>query len=160
MLSNFNLEINMNKRVIIFLVALFFSTALIAAEADKYLADLNASKDENTIVQAADWLGKEKEDKAVPQLMGLLSDSRDQVRLHSVMALGYIGEKDAVDALNNVLLNDKNPTVRYAALLATVRIGDRDKSEPVWKKAKETETDPYTKDFLNKMEEKAAAKGK
>ena len=147
----------MNKRVIIFLVTLFFSTAIFAADADKYLADLDAAKDENTIVQAADWLGEKKEDKAVPQLMGLLSDSRDMVRLHSVMALGYIGEEDAVDALNNTLLSDKNATVRYAALLATVRIGDK-KSLPVWEKAKETETDPYIKDFLLKMEEKAKGK--
>lgn len=150
----------MNKRVIIFLAVLLFTTMGFAADADKYLADLDPAKDENTIVKAADWCGQEKEDAAIGKLVGLLTDSRDMVRLHSVMALGYIAEKDAVDALNNVLLSDKNATVRYAALLATVRIGDRDKSEPVWKKAKDSETDPYIKDFLLKMEEKAKAEGK
>jgi len=86
--------------------------------------------------------------------VALLKDSRDMVRLHSVMALGYIAEEDAADAVNDVILNDKNPTVRYAALLSSVRIGSK-KSIPVWEKAKETETDPYIKDFLTKMDEKA-----
>lgn len=147
----------MNKRVIIFLAVLLFTTMGFAAEADKYIADLDPAKDENTIVQAADWLGEKKEESAVGKLVGLLTDSRDMVRLHSVMALGYIGEEEAVDALNNILLSDKNATVRYAALLSTVRIGS-DKSVEVWKKAKESETDPYIKDFLLKMEEKAKGK--
>ncbi len=148
----------MNKKAIIFLTFLLVSSALFAQDAKTYLANLDPAKDENTIVQAADWCGEQKEDDAVKQLVALLTDSRDMVRLHSVMALGYIGEEDAVEALNNVLLSDKNATVRYAALLATVRIGDREKSEPAWKKAKESETDPYIKDFLAKMEEKANGK--
>ena len=73
------------------------------------------------------------------------------------MALGYIGEESAVEALNNALLNDKNATVRYAAVLSTVRIGS-EKSIAAWKKAKESETDPYILDFLNKMQEKAKGK--
>lgn len=150
----------MNKRVIIFLAVLLFNTMGFAADTDKYLADLDPAKDETTIVKAADWCGEQKEDDAVKKLVALLTDSRDMVRLHSVMALGYIGEEDAVEALNNILLSDKNATVRYAALLATVKIGDREKSEPAWKKAKDSETDPYIKDFLLKMEEKAKAEGK
>ena len=150
----------MNKKAIIFLTILLVSTTLFAQDKKTYLANLDPAKDEATIIKAADWCGEQKEDDAVKQLVVLLSDSRDMVRLHSGMALGYSGEEDAVDALNNVLLADKNATVRYAALLATVRIGDREKSEPAWKKAKESETDPYIKDFLLKMEEKAKAEGK
>lgn len=147
----------MKKRVIIVLSVLFFATSVFAADAAKYIADLDSSKDENTIVQAADKLAELKDESAVSKLTGLLTDSRDAVRLHSVMALGYIGEEDSVEAINNVLLTDKNATVRYAALLATVRIGSK-KSLPAWEKARETETDPYIKDFLKKMEEKAAGK--
>ncbi|HPJ35017.1 MAG TPA: HEAT repeat domain-containing protein [Spirochaetota bacterium] len=147
----------MNKRVIILLAVLLVTTIGFAADADKYIADLDPAKDENTIVQAADWLGEKKEDEAVGKLVALLTDSRFQVRLHSAMALGYIGEEDAVEALNNVLLSDKHATVRYAALLSTVRIGSK-KSYETWKKAKESETDPYIKDFLSKMEEKEKGK--
>lgn len=147
----------MNKITGALLSVFFLISVAFAAEVDKYLADLDASKDEKTIVQAADWLGEKKEEKAIPKLVALLKDSRDMVRLHSVMALGYIAEEDAADAVNNVILNDKNPTVRYAALLSSVRIGSK-KSIPVWEKAKETETDPYIKDFLTKMDEKAKGK--
>ncbi len=147
----------MNKRVIAVLAVLLFTSAVFASDSDKYLSDLDAAKDEQVIVKAADWLGEKKENQAVSKLVGLLTDSRDMVRLHSVMALGYIGEEDSVEAINNILLTDKNATVRYAALLSTVRIGSK-KSIPVWEKAKTTETDPYIKDFLLKMEEKAKGK--
>lgn len=147
----------MNKISVILLTVLFFSTALFASDKKTYIANLDPAKDETTIVQAADWLGEKKESDAVSKLVELLADSRDMVRLHCVMALGYIGEDDSVEAINNVLLSDKNATVRYAALLSTVRIGSK-KSIPVWEKAKTTETDPYIKDFLTKMDEKAKGK--
>ena len=102
----------MKKRFIIMLTIMSISSIIFAAEADKYIADLDPSKDEKTITQAADWLGENKEKSASTKLVALLSDSRDMVRLHAVQALGYIGEKDYVDSLNQVLLNDKNSTVR------------------------------------------------
>jgi len=146
----------MKKRFIIMLTIMSISS-IVYASADKYIADLDPSKDEKTITQAADWLGENKEKKASKQLVALLSDSRDMVRLHAVQALGYIGEKDYVDSLNQVLLNDKNATVRYAALLSTMRIKD-DKSVPVWRQAKEKETDPFIADLLKKLEAKEQGK--
>ena len=128
-----------------------------ASEADKQVANLNPAGDEKTIIAAADWAAEKKEEKAIDSLIVLASDSRDMVRLHSVMALGYIGEEKAVDVLNNAVLTDKNPTVRYAAVLATLRIGSK-KSIPVWQEAKESETDPFIKDFLAKMDDKAKCK--
>lgn len=128
-----------------------------ASEADKQIANLNPAGDEKTIVNAADWAAEKKEKKALDSLIVLASDSRDMVRLHSVMALGYIGEEKGVDALNNAILTDKNPTVRYAAVLATLRIGSKT-SIPVWHQAKESETDPFIKDFLAKMDDKAKGK--
>ena len=59
--------------------------------------------------------------------------------------------------LNAAVLNEKNSTVRYAAVLATLKIGSK-KSIPVWQQAKESETDPFIKDFLTKMDEKAKGK--
>jgi len=128
-----------------------------ASEADKYIADLDPAKDENTIIKAADWLGEKQENNAADKLISLLSDSRDMVRLHAVMALGYIGKEDYLDAINNVFLNDKNPHVRYTALLSAMKIGS-EKSIPVCEKAKQTETDPYIKDLLTKLEEKKKGK--
>lgn len=147
----------MKKRFFIACIILSLSSMVFAAEADKYIADLDPAKDETTIIKAADWLGEKQEKDAAGKLVNLLSDSRDMVRLHVVMALGYIGKEDYVDALNNVFLGDKNASVRYAALLSTMKIRS-DKSIPVWKKAKETETDPYIKDLLTKLEEKAKGK--
>ena len=85
----------MKKRFIIMLTIMSISS-IVYASADKYIADLDPSKDEKTITQAADWLGENKEKKASKQLVALLSDSRDMVRLHAVQALGYIGQKDYV----------------------------------------------------------------
>ncbi len=147
----------MKKTSILASFFLFVSIALFAADVDKYMADLDPAKDEKTIVAAEDWMRDNKESDGVPKLIQLLSDSRDMVRLHAVMALGYIGEEDAVDALNNVLLNDSNASIRYAALLSTMRIGS-EKSIETWKQAKQKETDPFILDMLSQIEKKAAGK--
>ena len=144
----------MKKIFIIMFTIMAVSSMAFAKDAKKYIADLDPAKDEKTITEAADWLGEKKEKDAVKRLTALLSDKRDGVRLHSVQALGYIGEKSAVGSLNNVLLNDQNSTVRYAALLATMRIQD-EKSVLVWKQAKAKETDPFILDLLTKLEAKA-----
>ena len=140
----------MKKRFFIMFIILSMTSAVFAAEADKYIADLDPAKDENTIIKAADWCGDKQEKDAAGKLVSLLSDSRDMVRLHAVMALGFIGKEDYIDAINNVILNDKNAHVRYTALLSSLKIRS-DKSIPVWKKAKETETDPAMKDLLHVM---------
>ena len=145
------------KKLFVCLLVLCMSTAVWSRDAKDYIADLNKSKDEKTIIEAADWLGKEKEKDAIPALISLLSDDRENVRVAAATALGYIGDEKAVEALNSALLNDKSSDVRYAAILSTYRIGSK-KSLEAWKKAKETEQDPIIRDFLAKMEEKARGK--
>ncbi len=91
------------KKILIALVAVFAMVTLLnAQEAQKeqrkstneYIADLSGN-DENNIIRAADWLGNEKEEKAIPQLQKLIKeDTRYRVRLHSSMALGYIGDQE------------------------------------------------------------------
>ena len=147
----------MKKSSILASLILFVSVSAFAADVDKYMADLDPAKDETTIIAAADWMRDKKEEKAVSRLVALLSDSRDMVRLHAVMALGYIGEEDAVDAINNVMLNDSNASVRYTALLSTLRIGSK-KSVAAWEQAKLKETDPAMVDLLDKIEKKAKDK--
>ena len=128
---------------------------LYAKKSEKdYIADLDSTKSEQVIVEAAKWAKKNKSEKAVPNLIELLSDSREDVRLNVVLALGYIEDEKAAEPLNKVILEDKSSNVRYAALLSSVRIGSRD-SVDTWIKAKDTETDPIILDFLGKMEEKA-----
>ena len=145
------------KKIFVFMFTIMaVSSIAFAKDADKYIADLD-SKDEKTVIQAADWLGENKEKSASKKLVALLTDRRDMVRLHAVQALGYIGENDYVGSLNQVLLSDQNPTVRYAALLSTMKIKD-DKSVPVWRQAKEKETDPFILDLLTKLDEKDKGK--
>lgn len=142
------------KKLFLIALIMFVSTVTWAREAKDYIADLKASNDEKTIVQAADWLGNDKNKEAVSPLAILLTDDRENVRVSAASALGYIGDEKAVDALNISLVEDKSADVRYAAVLATYRIGSK-KSLDAWKKAKEKEQDPFIKDFLIKMEEKA-----
>lgn len=125
--------------------------------AKEYIADLSADKDEKVIVTAAEWLGKEKTKAAVPALVNLVTDKRERVRIESVVALGLIAEENSVDVLNKALLEDASAEVRYASLLATMRIGSK-KSIDAYKQSKQSETDPFILDLLKKMEEKMAGK--
>ncbi len=120
----------------------------------EYILDLSSDKDEAVIVEAADYLGKEKEKDAIPGLVNLLSDSRFTVRMEAASALGMIGDESAVEALNKAALGDQSAEVRYAAVLATFRIGSK-QSIDTWKQALQSETDPFIKDFLTKAEKKA-----
>ena len=121
--------------------------------AKDYVADLS-SDDENKIIKAADWLGNKKEKSAVSKLMELLkSDKRVKVRLWSSIALGLIADESSIPVLNEALTGDSNADVRYSVLLAIHRI-DPSKSLDALKKAKEQESDPYIKDYIDKMEAK------
>jgi len=148
------------KRIFLAIIILLSAGIIINAQEAKkekskadFIADLASDKDEKTIGEAADWVGKEKDKDAIPNLINLLSDRRESVRVDAAAALGYIGEESAVDALNKTLLNDESPVVRYAAVLASVRIGSK-KSIDAFKQSFEQETDPFIKDFMQKYYEK------
>jgi len=147
----------MKTRLFIMFIILSMSSMVFASDADKYIADLDPAKDEKTIIQAAKWVGEQKEEDAAVKLVALLSDGRDMVRLNAVEALGYIAEEEYVDAIHKLILGDKNSTVRYAAVLSAMRIKS-EKSRAVFMKAKETETDLFIKDLYAQMEEKAKGK--
>ncbi len=120
---------------------------------EAFLADLDSSNSEDVINTAAEWLGKAKEKKAAAPLLKLLNDSRESVRIRSVLSLGEIGSDEAIDGINNALVNDSSSNVRYAAALASVQLAS-EKSVSAWKQASEKETDPFIRDFLLKMKEK------
>ncbi len=149
------------KKLTLVLIAVFMATSAFSADkkksAEDYIKDLDPSKDEKVIVEAADFLGKEKEKDAVKKLQDLLKDQRVNVRLHAVIALGYIGQEESAESLNGILLNDESPNVRYAAVLSISRIGSK-KSIDALKEAKAKESDPFILDFLKKMEEKIKGK--
>ncbi len=138
-------------------VVAFAETEKKAKTPEQYIADLSQDKDENTIIEAAEWAGEKKNKAAIDRLVALVNDDRENVRLNAVMALGYIGDEKGVEAINGSILNDTSADVRYAALLASFRIGSK-KSLETWKQAKEKETDPYIQDFLKKGEEKFTKK--
>jgi HEAT repeat protein len=152
------------KRLICMVLLVVAAVAVVQAQEAKteknvkeYIADLSSGGDEKTLIEAAQWLGNKKEKDAVPGLVSLMSDRRPTVRLEAAVSLGLIGQESAADALNNAILNDENAEVRYAAVLATMRIGSK-KSIDVYRQAKQKESDPFIQDILAKLEEKAGAK--
>ncbi len=122
--------------------------------AKEYIADLSSGGDEKTLIEAAQFVGDKKEKDAVPGLINLLTDRREMVRMESAISLGLIGEESATDALNNVLVNDESAQVRYAAILAVLKIGSKKSVDPL-KQAKERDSDPFIQDLLVKLEAKA-----
>jgi HEAT repeat protein len=149
------------KRILCLVLFIFVAGVLVQAQeaktektAKEYIADLSSGGDEKTLVDAAQWLGEKKEKDAIPGLINLMGDKRESVRVESAVALGLIGEESSVDALNHALVNDESAEVRYAAILATMRIGSK-KSIDAYKQSKEKESDPFIKDILAKMEAKA-----
>ncbi len=156
------------KKIIIAVISVMMAVAVAGAQEAKkeapaeqkkaktsqeYIADLG-SKDENTAIEAANWIGKEGEKSAIPELMKTLkNDDRPRVRMFAAVALGLMADESSVDALDEALLNDSSADVRYASILAVSRIGSK-KSIDALKAAKEKETDPYIKDYMEKMEAK------
>jgi len=153
------------KKIAIILISLFL-TSVVAFGAEKgakeYKADLKASNDVKVINKALDWFRDKKNKSSVKEIVNLLSDERDSVRIHALMAAAYIvdkGNKDAVQKIDKMIMDDSNAEVRYAAVLAKHRIGfDGAKYKDFFQKALAKEEDPYVKDYLNKMVN--AAKGK
>ncbi len=153
----------MKKLISLFLITVIFSVPAFTQEEkektkskEEYIADLVSDSDEKTILAAAQWAGEKKVKEAIPNLIKLLSDKRENVRSDAAAALGYIGQdqEDAIQALNQAMLEDESPIVRYAAVLATMRIGSK-KSLDALKQSYEQETDPYIKDLLEKVREQA-----
>lgn len=153
----------MKKLYLILTILLTATIALNAEEAKKdesaknenksaqeLIADLS-SDDEQKIVNAADIAGEKQLKEAVPQLTKLLKDDkRVKVRLYSAIAIGRIGDESAIETLNHSLLNDQSADVRYTVLLAIHRI-DPGKSVDALKQLNESETDPYIRDYIEKM---------
>ncbi len=117
----------------------------------EYIADLSG-KDEAAVIAAADKLGNDGEKQAIPSIaLVIKNNSSAKARMHACVALGLIGDESGVGALNEALLNDSSADVRYAAILAISRVGST-KSIDALKTAKEKESDPYIKDYIDKME--------
>ncbi len=144
--------------VVLFIVAAGIMAQAQEAKTEKtakeYIADLSSGSDEKTLIEAAKYCGEKKEKDAVPGLINLLTDKREMVRMEAAIDLGLIGEESAADAINNVIVNDESAQVRYAAILAALRIKSKKSIDPL-KQAKEKDADPFIQDLLGKLEEKA-----
>jgi len=144
------------KKIFVLGIMMFSFAALFAAKSAKeYVADLS-SDDKKTVIEAAKWLGSNKEKSAVAPLLNLLQTSSDsEIKVESACALGLIGEKSVVRSLSAIILTENNSDVRYTIVLAIARLGiDSKESYNNLLQAKEKETDPFIKDFIVKMEEK------
>lgn len=149
------------KRLICILLFVVAAGVMVQAQeaktektAKEYIADLSSGSDEKTLIEAAQYCGEKKEKDAVPGLINLLTDKREMVRMEAAISLGLIGEESAADAINNVLVNDESAQVRYAAILAALKIQSKKSIDPL-KQAKEKDGDPFIQDLLGKLEEKA-----
>ena len=78
--------------------------------------------------------------------------------MESAVALGLIGEESAADALNNALLNDESAEVRYAALLATMRIGSKKSIDAVPAGKREGDRIPLSRTFSAKWKKRRRSK--
>lgn len=117
----------------------------------KYIDDLN-SDEENKIVAAADWLGKQQERSIIPRLITLLlHDQRPKVRVHAAIAIGYIDERASLDPLLQSVQNDMNDDVRYTSLLSISRLRPTDKIMKSLKEFKTQTKDPYIIDYIDMM---------
>jgi len=126
----------------------------------EYINDLG-STDENAIVKACDYLGQKEEKDAIPKLLPLLKDSGKsaQVRMWSAIALGLIGDEKTLDPLAESVQKDSSADVRYSAILAMSRIGVKDKKYlELFKDRMNGDPDPFIRDYLTKLYEKAGGK--
>ena len=73
---------------------------------------------------AAQILGDLANPRAVPVLLGCLTDLNDQVRARAASALGRLGDRRAVPELIRIMLGDPVPYVRIQVVRALGALGD------------------------------------
>ena len=154
----------MMKKISIALFVLTFSCAAVFAadaantankDAKQYIEDLSSS-DEAAVLAAENWLGENKEKAADAKLLDLIkNDKRIRVKTYAAVALGLIGEKEMAEPLSELVLTEQSADVRYSMLLAMMRIGGDSKTFiDNLTAARDKESDPFIKDFVEKMEAK------
>ncbi|MDD5687161.1 MAG: HEAT repeat domain-containing protein [Elusimicrobia bacterium] len=84
---------------------------------------------------AVDNIGRLRDSKDVPVLIGALNDSDSGVKLAACEALGLMREQSATDKII-ALLNDKEPQVRQSACIALGYIGDPKAQLPLVERVK------------------------
>jgi HEAT repeat protein len=125
----------------------------------EYIADLNSTNSEDTILAAEDWVGSKQEEGAIDNLLTLLKgDKRDKVRMNAAVAFGLIGKKESGDMIAEFVGNETSADVRYSEVLAIARAGYTKKGLDKLMAARDKETDPFILDFIKKMEEKIKSK--
>jgi HEAT repeat protein len=81
-------------------------------------------------VVCVDILGEIRDERAVPVIIGTLTEDKMTMRYNAARALGNIADKRAAPALIG-LLNDKEWQVRFYAVEALGKIGDRSAVNPI-----------------------------
>ena len=87
----------------------------------EFLADQDADVRAAAIHSIALW----RDRAALPGLITLLSDTDPQIQRLAAMALGKIGERDAVEPLLAASVDERDPFLRHAIVYALFEIGDQ-----------------------------------
>ena len=119
----------LNILLLTFLILICNSGCLLN-DTEKYIEDLHS---ENIMVKnnAIYYMGKYKEERAVPMLIRLLGDNQQkETRLCSINALGKIGDDRSVEALVEILRNT-NKEIRIAAVEALGKIKNSKATKPL-----------------------------
>jgi len=93
------------------------------------LQDFTWHDDPETRAQAAKVLGDIAFAPAHEDLLGLAFDTSPRVAYHALIALGKIGDPEAIDAVAEVLWSNGNEDtwIRHACVMALAGIGERDR---------------------------------
>jgi len=150
----------MKKVSTLVLSLLMISSAILGAEnktVDEYRADLT-SEDDQVVMDAATALGQKKSKDAMDDLIEVIKTHENpQVRIRVADTLGRMGTKEQpTNALNDVIQNDEDNAVVYAALLAILNLGDfgnPSAEEAIDFCEQNKSDDPYITDVVKRLRE-------
>lgn len=98
--------------VLVVAINLFWTAIAYADRVDRLITTLQTDSAYKIRMQAASMLGKLRDTRAVPALMGALRDEAPTVRTVAAAALAQIGDKRAVPELKRLLETEQNHMVR------------------------------------------------
>ena len=75
-----------------------------------------AEHSEDAVAQALVEVSQDADTSALPQVLALASDEREEIRWHAVLALSAIGGNEAQAALARIAADDPSELVRDAAV--------------------------------------------
>ncbi len=149
------------RKLVLIIAAIAFSSSLAAKSFEELEKDLKSS-DDNTVILAAQELGKDKNKSGIEPLMNVIKFNKNVVvRIAATAALGNMSSDKprANTYLRYVIENDKSDEVKYTALLGLLNLAEEDKQHPEAMAAldwvdKNKPNDTYLKDAVKRIRAK------